>query len=149
MHAKLFPSITLKEQLCQRTCQSMHPVDFEELGLSSKGRCSVLPKEHEPPQSTSRNKHTNNQSKGDIESILSIHYTVYFLPHTFVLGAFLVSHNLQLGTELFFFQNKSQAPWDWWGRNMGTGALAFWIFTGSLQQQKKLLQGWQVDRMAG
>ncbi len=54
MHARLIqivPSITLKKQLCERTCQSMRPVDFEELGLSSsKGQVLGGTKRHEPAQ---------------------------------------------------------------------------------------------------
>ena len=114
------PSITLKEQLCQRTCQSMRPVDFEELGLSSKGRCSVLLKKCEPPQSTSRNKHTNNQSKGDIESILSI----YFLPHTFFLGAYLYCTIYSLAPSCSFFKINPRHRGI--GRTAATWELVLW-----------------------
>lgn len=115
------PSITLKEQLCQRTCQSMRPVDFEELGLSSKGRCSVLLKKREPPQSTSRNKHTNNQSKGDIESIRSI-YRICFFPSPF-LGAFLYCtiYSLALSCVFFFEMNPRHR-----GGRTATWELVLW-----------------------
>lgn len=117
MHVKLSPALPSKNNYANAPVSQCVQWILKNLGFPQRAGARCYQKNtnlHNPPP-----EHTNNQSKGDIESIPSIHYTVYFLPHTFVLGAFLVLHNLQLGTELCVFFKMNP-------RHRGIGGAATW-----------------------
>lgn len=144
MHAKLSPALPSKEQLCQRTCQSMRPVDFEELGLSSKSRCSEFLKKtnlHNPPPGT------------NIQTIKRWHwkytkytlYSIFSSPYLF-LGAFLYCPIDRLALSCSFFKMNPRHR----GGGAATWELLLWHSGSSRARCNSKRSSCKVeDRMAG
>ena len=148
MHVKLSPALPSKNNYANAPVSQCVQWILKNLGFPQRAGARCYQKNtnlHNPPP-----EHTNNQSKGDIESILSIHYTVYFLPHTFVLGAFLYCTIYSLALSCAFFSKWIPGTVGLVGPQHGnwcSGILDLHGLVATAKEAPARVAGWQDGRL--